>query len=465
MIPGIVSGQAVNEDVVGVTVSWNPSAKHADIVLSDSNMTATNSATNQYRAVRATLVRDSGRRYFECRATAIGNSAEIAVLGLMTVDAVFDNYLGSGTGVAYSAGFFANGAIYANNVFVGSLSPLAASAGEWIGVLVDFDTGEVWIRDTDGWNGDPLDGVDPAFTFTALTPLFPATSLYGLNDEVEFNGGHIAFAYSDYMPEGITAWNGVTIPASFGPGSGVIDGLSEEATFAFSMSRQLSDSYGGAFYVDAGGGEISTINDQSGNGFNLSQATAGSRPDLGTAGPNSRACASFDGLSHQMPMTGVSLSSIFDATSFYVIMSVIVDAIDSNDATMSLNEALWRANDNNVGFYLKNAPTGHAMFDDSGVERTTTHSSFPLGTPVVVEMKRDGATLSSRINGGAWEVHGSVLSANNPTASTFLIFANATFPATEFLEGDFFECVGFNQVLSTAEEDILKTNLMSWIGA
>lgn len=242
-----------------------------------------------------------------------------------------------------------------------------------------------------------------------------------------------------------------------------LGGLSEVATFAASLSRNLVGSYAGARYVEDTDG-IQQISDQTGNGRHLLQSSAIARPNLATAGPNLRACAAFDGVNHRMAMTGISLSNIFGIDTFYVIMSAIIDVIDSNEAVMSSNECLWQDTGWDVGFFMKNTPSGHAMFDD-GTEQTTSHSSIPVGTPVVVEVKRDGTTLSSRVNGSAWETAAASLAVSNPTSTVFRIMQNDHFPIFHLLEGDVFEIITYNELLTAAEENALVANMKTHIGA
>lgn len=250
------------------------------------------------------------------------------------------------------------------------------------------------------------------------------------------------------------------------PSSGDLDDLSQSPTFAFSMSRALLDAYVSALYSESGG-LISQINDQSGNNRNLTQATSSSRPTLTTEGPNSREAAQFTGFDDQMPMTGVSLSSIFNSTSAYVVISGIIDAIDTNEATLKHNETIWADSNFDIGIFCKDAPLAIAAFDNGGdTYATAEHDPIPVGSPIVIEWRRDGTELASRVNGGIWVISATALTTNMPTSGSFGITRATPFPSTtNFLDFTLFECVGFADLLTSTEEDALVAQMMDHIGA
>jgi hypothetical protein len=179
----------------------------------------------------------------------------------------------------------------------------------------------------------------------------------------------------------------------------ILDGTAPSG--AWSMSRDLLTAFvGSSRYTDVSGA-VSSLKDQSGNARNLDQATAGNRPAVTTAGPNSRAAADF---ASQDTLIGTAMSSFMASNAGYAIVSFIADSIASNGAQSYNNNAVWTDGGGFTGVYLKNAgtPKTAIAFNWDGNDDAASSAVISLGTVYVVEWKHEGGNISLRVNGGAW---------------------------------------------------------------
>lgn len=164
-------------------VTWNPADKGAGCALSNGNLTATSGGT--LGGVRATVSRDSGKRYFEFTwdsgiATSNANTPSMGV-------ATASLNLGAGGsliwyGTSLGGCFFPayDGSVY-THLYSNSGAPIDLSIGNAVatdvgGVFVDIDAGKVWFaRNGSVANGgNPAAGTGATLTIDAGLTLFPA---------------------------------------------------------------------------------------------------------------------------------------------------------------------------------------------------------------------------------------------------------------------------------------------------
>lgn len=179
--------------------TWNPS-DNGGLTLSNGNLTAVGTGSTYY-SVRATNGYSTGKRYFEIRVDATGDSVygQVGVLGASAslTGAVGDSAVGwayyQETGEKYHSGVAAS---------YGS----AWTTGTVIGCAVDLDAGKIWWSKNGVWiaSGNPATGAKPAFTGLSGT-LFPATSIYASNGDTvtaRFSAADQTYA----APSGFSAW-------------------------------------------------------------------------------------------------------------------------------------------------------------------------------------------------------------------------------------------------------------------
>lgn len=171
------------------TATWNSADKHANITLSNADLTAA-AATTGWKSARATLPH-AAKSYFEVTVDVLTNSQ---MIGFATTSASLSNYLGANAqGWQYAS---ATGELVNNGTFTAFGSTY--TQGDVIGVAVDPAAGKAWFAKNGTWQagGDPATGANPAVTgFSALT-VYPGTSIYQSGDQQTVNFGATAFAYT-----------------------------------------------------------------------------------------------------------------------------------------------------------------------------------------------------------------------------------------------------------------------------
>lgn len=183
--------------------TWNPSDKTSGIVLSNGDLTASETSANTEN-VRSTDYHASGKWYFELTAvTSHGawlgvrrSTVSISTKGLSTD----------------SAGY-----------------RVSMTAGQTVRIAIDVSSLKIWVQNgTGGWigGGNPELGSNPT---DALDNAGDWHAWFGINDDTEncsivANFGASAFAYT--VPAGFTAWDGsntltvVSCSPDYGPIAG-----------------------------------------------------------------------------------------------------------------------------------------------------------------------------------------------------------------------------------------------------
>lgn len=178
MIPGIVAGMPTPAPTPSVT--WNPADKSAQINLSSGNVVATRDAfdSSQWRLVRVTESRSTGKRYAE-----IVNSVSVEnglMVGIAPAALSVNTYPGSSSD---SFGYHANdagpGYCY-NNASQAHGDSQRVGSGSYARIALDFDAGQLWFGNASSWKGggDPAAGTSPSYTFTPNASLFIAVGEY-----------------------------------------------------------------------------------------------------------------------------------------------------------------------------------------------------------------------------------------------------------------------------------------------
>lgn len=184
-------------------VGWNNNDKSSNIALSAGLLTATAISSGD-GAVRATLIRASGKYYCEIALSAITGGDTGA--GLANASAVLANLgaVASGGMVQFKGGnLYKNGSVLFNNG--------AISAGDILRVAYDADGHLGWLAKGAGnWNGNAAFSPDAGTGGQDMTAfdsggLFPVW-LTGANGDVGvLNAGASSFTYS--LPTAFSAWN------------------------------------------------------------------------------------------------------------------------------------------------------------------------------------------------------------------------------------------------------------------
>jgi hypothetical protein len=253
---------------------------------------------------------------------------------------------------------------------------------------------------------------------------------------------------------------------SFGPTSKTatapLDLLMPSA--AYSVSRQLYRHYTGLFYADTAGA-ITTIYDQIGLNINntrhLTDASVSTRrPALSTAGPNSIACADFDGSSDYLVTTDLARYFL----SFNSAMMVVSGIFD----TLTIALASFRSEGHPMtclsdGTMLINAFSNNnvygAHYDGSGPPVDNASAAISATTAYVFTLRHSGGNIYLSVNGGT------EVSAASGTITSLASTLNLGYRGNGFLDGKIFEAVTFSTPPSTADIATLVADMMDHVGA
>lgn len=181
MLPGIcIPGFKVVPPEADVT--WNPSDKGADVVLSNGNLDAASTAAAPWTGtgVRATVGRSAGKRYFEVYVVS-NTSPDTSMHGLAKADWSLNSYPGNtatslGTRQVADAYVSGGGVSHVGGAGFGG----SDSAGVTIMWALDLDAGKVWHGRNGTWrnSGNPGAGTGNSFAIPA-GPWFPGMAIYG----------------------------------------------------------------------------------------------------------------------------------------------------------------------------------------------------------------------------------------------------------------------------------------------
>jgi len=169
---------------------WNPLDKSTCYTLSDTNNKKAFNTCGSYTSVRSVLKASTLKRYFEVYLGGVSGSTLNYIVGVGSNVAALSNYVGSSSsGYGYGS----------NCKFNGTTVPYGSGytgTGETIRIAVDFTNGKIWFGRANIWiGGNPVDGSNPAFTFTPNTELYCMASIQQPNFFVVLNCGEFAFTY------------------------------------------------------------------------------------------------------------------------------------------------------------------------------------------------------------------------------------------------------------------------------
>lgn len=176
--------------------TWNPSDKDAGITLSNGNLTAENTSSALWRAVRSIFSKSSGKWYWELTINVANDDNFMIGFGTSSETLTYPGATAAGYG--YRG---ATGDKYHNSVYEDYGD--AYTASNIIGIALDFSKGKGWWRKNGIWqaSGDPAAGTNEAYSGISGT-FFAMVSLYQAGNKITANFGATDFAYS--IPDGFS---------------------------------------------------------------------------------------------------------------------------------------------------------------------------------------------------------------------------------------------------------------------
>jgi hypothetical protein len=192
--------------------TWNPSDKHADIVLSNGNLTATKSGSDNSTSVRGETARGGSTEwFFEVTITEVINVA----VGVANSSFVLNGWPGDDTN---ACALYSNGDLgYGGYIDYGNLNN-----GDVVGVHWKPATGDVLFY---------VNGSLFASQATSLTSVYPLLEAYSNGDGGTANFGATAFTF---QPSGTTSWDGSQVAgaAAVGTLTATLDAVTASAVGA-----------------------------------------------------------------------------------------------------------------------------------------------------------------------------------------------------------------------------------------
>lgn len=191
----------------GVGSTFSPTVKGTNAILSNGDRNLTRLGATHSSAV-GTTGRSSGLLYFEMKviANTIGGARIYVGLadGTTTAPASLNTFLG---GFAESVGL-PDGPIQRTAAFTIVSAPAFASwaVNDVIQTAVDFSSQSIWFGRNNTWHGaTPAAGTTGrAVSFSGVTTLFPAASVYDIGHEVQIATSAAQFTYAP--PASFSAW-------------------------------------------------------------------------------------------------------------------------------------------------------------------------------------------------------------------------------------------------------------------
>jgi len=204
---GLLNSHRFGVSASGATTTWNPSDKHADILLTNGNLTAEATAAPGFCIVRATTGKNSGLWYFEWTGNGSGPGGGSSIAGLVGGSENLNDYLYQSNGV----GYLDNGVIGRNGSAVVTGLGTWKVSGDVCRCAVDLNARRVWFsRVGSNWNNsgsaDPATNTGGVDISALPSTLYPGCSVYDVAtpDKLTVNFGQLLFAGA--IPSGFSAW-------------------------------------------------------------------------------------------------------------------------------------------------------------------------------------------------------------------------------------------------------------------
>lgn len=215
-----------------------------------------------------------------------------------------------------------------------------------------------------------------------------------------------------------------------------------------------------AFYSSSRSVWVKTWYDQSGNGRDVVQATAGKQPRIVNSGTletsNSIASIRFIN-SNETVLTATIPSSTMFTSGFIGTASIVLEASSGNTSSFGYSDGgsdRWQAHINE----------GNTLYFDVGTSytRLSYNNSSSIGNLRNYALVANSSLMEIWLSGT--RVANSSPSLSASTTNTFNVGAIPTFPGTWYHNNDFSELVIFPTALSSSEIGILNANQKKFYG-
>lgn len=235
-----------------------------------------------------------------------------------------------------------------------------------------------------------------------------------------------------------------------------LDGLAN-LTGAWSLSRDLLTSFAGNPRYTASSGEVSAINDQTGNARHFTQGTSALRPVLDTAA--GKVCATFDGSDDYM--NGVAISNLITGANGYIIASCIPLTLDTNNTTNYFyNDVLFCDHGGYMGTFMLSTGECRAYNYSGGTQYAVSGTgAASVNNPLVMEWRHESGNIYLRVNGGTWFSAAS----GNTDALSGLARIGTTYSGAVYTHLKWCEMASFSAAPVEADRNKIAASFLSWL--
>lgn len=254
-----------------------------------------------------------------------------------------------------------------------------------------------------------------------------------------------------------------------GVAPGALDGFSPSG--AWSAGRKLLAAFAGSYTADVAGA-ATALYDQSGTGSGgnkdfTDNGVSTRRPALTTAGPNSKACLDFDGSTDGL-MTSAVLSTFLSATTGWMVITLICDAVTLNSGVGYQNDWIFGDANVDIGFSMRNLGSGRYYANNyTGAETKLpglNTETIADGNPHALSLRHEGGNLYFSIDNGVEYA----LTSGNTADLTFVLSLGARTTVGGVTQGaniKVFEALTFSTIPNATDRSTIVQTLMTWCGA
>lgn len=186
---------------------------------------------------------------------------------------------------------------------------------------------------------------------------------------------------------------------------------------------------------------VARWDDQSGNGYNLTQSTSGKRPQLKTNIINGNPVLRFDG-SDDCITNGTAISAIISASAYSYFALLRPTAAATNNSNTYQNTGIFCGTGQYWGLYLKSVPEVVNYNWDTNDDKIAV--GITLSTAFVTHWRHESGNIYISKDGGS---ESSTASGNTSIAGSWCMGARDS--TNLFMTGDICELFGYNVALGS----------------
>jgi hypothetical protein len=214
-----------------------------------------------------------------------------------------------------------------------------------------------------------------------------------------------------------------------------------------------------ATHIGGNSGFIVTWYDQSGNGYDVSNATAAQQPTYVASGVNGKPVLRFDGAGDYLERASVDVPTVFGSNQGTIVFSQKQNAAGAQNCSVFINEAGTPPQVGVLASYDDQLYFDFGTFDGNGRVNAAQPGSWDDNWHVVEAYRATGGTQEIIADGAS--VVSASRSSTNATESGTLRIGGVSFAG---LNGDLAELIVFASDIGASVRSTLRTALGTYAG-